>query len=115
MENKEPKYEFAEVADGEINPASPIRKKISKTMEITETFTLYEAMQYAAKIKKAISDKKAEIEGLEAMLKAYEDEFELIEDVLGVQKMEEDYQKALAEEASNTEAYSENKDNEKDA
>lgn len=99
-ELKTPTYTFAEVPEGELNPASPIRKKIAKTMEITESFTLYEAMQYIAKLKKAIADKDAEKEGLEAMLKAYEAEFKIIEEALGVQKLEEEYQKALAEDAT---------------
>lgn len=115
MEKQEPKYIFTEVADGELNPASPIKKKISKTMEVTETFTLFEALQYVARMKKAITDKEAEIDGLKSMVKAYEEEIELIEESLGVQKMEEEYQKALAEEVAKNEADSENQDNEKDA
>jgi len=96
-EVKKPTYEFAEVPDGTLNPGSPIKKTIAKTMVVTETFNVYDVLTYIAKLKKAIEDKDKEKEGLEAMLKAYEDELEYIESVLGVQKMEEQYQVELAE------------------
>lgn len=97
-EVKSPVYAFADVPEGVIVPASPIKKQISKKMEVTENFTIYDVMSYLAKMEKAISDKEAELEGLVNMKKAYESELKLIEDVLGVQKLEEEYQKSLAEE-----------------
>lgn len=93
-----PVYKFAEVPEGTLIPASPIKKQIAKTMEVTETFNIFEVMQYIAKLKKAIEDKDAEKEGMVHMLKAYEDELELIEAELGVQKLEEEYQKSVAEQ-----------------
>lgn len=97
---KKPKYEFAVVPEGVVDPISPIKKSIAKTMVVTENFNLFDVLTYIAKLKKAIEDKDAEKEGLVNMLKAYEDELELIEKELGVQKLEEEYQKTVAEEAS---------------
>lgn len=95
-ENK-PTYSFAEVPDGTLNPAQPLKKSIAKTMVVTENFNIFDVMQYIAKLRKAIEDKDKEKEGLENMLQAYEDELSLIEKELGVQKLEEEYQKTLAE------------------
>lgn len=101
VENKNvPKYSFADVPDGTLIPASPIKKTIAKTMEVTENFNIFDVMTYIAKLKKAIADKDAEKEGMVHMLKAYEDELEFIEKELGVQKMEEEYQREVAEKAS---------------
>lgn len=99
-EQEKPTYEFAEVPDGTLNPISPIKKQVAKTMVVTENFTIFDVLAYIGKMKKAIDDKRAEIEGLEAMVKAYEDELKVIEDQLGVQKLEEEYQKTLAEDQS---------------
>jgi hypothetical protein len=69
-----PKYEFAKVPDGVLIPASPLKKTISKTMEVTEQFNIFDVMTYIAKLKKAIEDKDAEKEGMISMLKAYEED-----------------------------------------
>ena len=95
-ELKVPKYEFTDVEEG-VEGVSPIRRTISKTMEVTEMFSVFDCLQYLAKMEKAIADKEAEIEGLKNMKEAYEKELKLIEDAIGVQKMEEEYQKELAE------------------
>ncbi len=87
-ENK-PKYEFV-LEEGVIE--SPIKRKIAKTMEITEHFTVFDAMSYLGKLHKAVEDKEAEIVGLKSMIEAYEKELMMIEDILGVQKMEEQFQ-----------------------
>lgn len=93
-----PKFTFGEYADGELQPIEPLKKKISKTMEVTENFTLLDVLQYVAKIRKAIEDKEAELMGLEAMLKAYEEEIDILEESLGIQKMQDEYEKEVAEE-----------------
>lgn len=95
-----PKYTFAEVPDGTLIPIQPLKKTIAKTMEVTENFNMFDVMTYIAKMKKAIEDKKAEVEGLEIMLKAYEDELKVIEAQLGIQKLEDEYQKSIAEQTS---------------
>lgn len=100
---KQPKYEYV-IEDG-IEDITPIKRKIAKTMEITETFTYYDALAYCMKMEKAVEDKKAEIEGLESMIKAYRDEIEIIEKELGVTEMEREWnielqKKLQAEEAS---------------
>jgi iron-sulfur cluster repair protein YtfE (RIC family) len=93
-----PKYEFAVVPEGVINPISPIKKSIAKTYTLTETFNMYEVLQYIAKMERAIEDKQKEKEGLEQVLAAYKEELEIIEEQLGVQKLEEEYQKSVSEE-----------------
>lgn len=95
LEAVEPTYEFKDL-EGEAD-ISPIKRTIAKTMLVTETFNVYDAISYIIKMDKAISDKEAEIEGLKNMKEAYEKELKLIERELGVQKEEEEYQKALAE------------------
>ena len=93
----EPKYTFVEIKEGE-EAVSPIRRSIAKTMEVTENFNLFDVLTYIGKLKKAAADKQAEIDGIETMIKAYEDELKLIENELSVQSMETDYQKELARE-----------------
>lgn len=88
-----PTYKFKEV-EGEV--LTPIKRTIQKTMEVTEEFNVFEALQYRAKLIKAIADKNAEIEGLESMVKAYDEEIALIEEALGVQDLEVEYQKEIA-------------------
>jgi hypothetical protein len=97
-EVKQPKYEI--VVTEETADKSPIHQQVAKTMEVTEKFTVYEAMSYLGKLKKALADKEAEIKGIESMIEAYETELEIIEGQLGIQKMEEDYQKEFAENIS---------------
>lgn len=88
-----PTYKFKEV-EGE--PLTPIKRTIQKTMEVTEEFNIFEALQYRAKLIKAIADKNAEIDGLNTMVKAYDEEIALIEESLGVQDLEVEYQKEIA-------------------
>lgn len=95
-----PVYKFKEV-EGEV--LTPIRRTIQKTMEVTEEFNVFEALQYRAKLIKAIADKQAEIDGLQSMVKAYDEEIAIIEKALGVQDLEVEYQKELAEKNAESE------------
>lgn len=97
-----PKYEYVEEEGS--NEVAPIRRKIAKTMEITETFTFYDALAYCMKMEKAIEDKKAEIAGLQSMVDAYREEIVLIEEQLGVESMESAYQLELHEKLKQEEA-----------
>lgn len=106
MENKKPVYKFIE--EEGVNDITPVKRKIAKTMEVTENFTFYDVLAYTMKMEKAIKDKEAELEGLKSMLKAYQDEIELIERELDV--TEEDkkwnielHEKLKAEEESKVE------------
>lgn len=83
---KEPKYEF--VVEEGVEDVAPIRRKINKTMEVTESFNYYDTLAYVMKMEKAVADKEAEIEGMKSMIKAYKDEIELIEEKLGLTEME---------------------------
>lgn len=89
-----PTYKFKEV-EGET--LTPIKRTIQKTMEVTEEFNVFDALQYRAKLVKAIADKQAEIDGLNTMVKAYDEEIAIIEEALGVQNLEAEYQKEIAE------------------
>ena len=95
-----PVYKFKEV-EGEV--LTPIRRTIQKTMEVTEEFNVFEALQYRAKLVKAIADKQAEIDGLQSMVKAYDEEIAIIEEALGVQDLEVEYQKEIAEKNAESE------------
>lgn len=97
-EVKVPTYELLplEIGKGK-EDVSPIHRQIAKTMEVTETFNVYETMVYLAKMKKAITDKEAEITGIQSMIEAYEKELMVIESQLGIQGMEELFQKEYAE------------------
>jgi len=88
-----PTYKFKEV-EGEV--LTPIKRTIQKTMEVTEEFNIFDALQYRAKLLKAIADKNAEIDGLQSMVKAYDEEIAIIEEALGVQDLEVEYQKEIA-------------------
>ena len=92
----EPKYEWVEEDGAQF--IAPVKRKINKTMEITESFTYYDALAYCMKMEKAIEDKRAEIQGLEGMVNAYREELELIEKELGVTKEEEEFQLELHEQ-----------------
>lgn len=95
-ENKpEPKYAFIS-AETDVE-TQPSKRKIAKTMEVTELFTYYDALAYCMKIEKAIEDKKAEIVGLEDMASAYRKELELINKVLGVVEEDEIFHNELHE------------------
>jgi len=91
-----PTYEWVK-EEGETEEVTPIRRKIAKKMEVTETFTYYDALAYCMKMEKAVEDKKGEIEALESVIKAYREEIELIEQALGVTKMEEEWNVELHE------------------
>lgn len=95
-----PVYKFKEI-EGEV--LTPIRRTIQKTMEVTEEFNVFEALQYRAKLVKAIADKNAEIDGLQSMVKAYDEEIAIIEEALGVQDLEVEYQKEIAEKNAESE------------
>lgn len=90
-----PVYKFVEEEGAE--NTTPIRRKIAKTMEITETFTFYDALAYCMKMEKAIKDKEAEIEGLQHMVDAYRKEIVEIEKQLAVEDMEKEYNLELHE------------------
>ena len=90
-----PKYEFAKEDGAEF--IAPVKRKINKTMEITESFTYFDCLQYCMRMEKSVKDKQAEIDGLNAMIKAYKDEIELIEQTLSVTEIEEAFQLALHE------------------
>lgn len=92
---KEPKYEFA-IEEG-IENITPVRRKINKTMEITESFNYYDALAYCMKMEKAVKDKEAEIEGLNAMIEAYRKELVIIERELGIEELEKQYNLELHE------------------
>lgn len=89
------KWVEEEVKEGEegeeVEELTPIRRKIAKTMEVTEHFTYYDALEYCMKMEKAVEDKKAEIDSLETMIKAYREEIEMIEKALKVTAMEEEW------------------------
>lgn len=89
-----PKYSFKE-GEEEI---SPVKRTIFKTMEVTETFNMYDVMKYLAAMDKSIADKQAEIDGLLAMKEAYIKEMSVVEEQLDVTNIEEEFQKAVAEE-----------------
>ncbi len=97
-----PKYEFAK-EDG-VEFIAPVKRKINKTMEITESFTYYDCLQYCMRMEKAVADKQAEIDGLNNMIKAYREEIELIEKELSVTEIEEAFQLALHEQLKAEEA-----------
>lgn len=93
---KEPIYAFKEmeVVDETLNP---YKRPVYKTLEITEEFTPFAAMQYIAKMKKEVENKLAEVEGLESMIEAYEEELAFIEEKLGLKELEAEFLKKEAE------------------
>lgn len=90
-----PQYEWASEDGSEF--IAPVKRKIAKTMRITESFTYFDCLQYCMRMEKAVKDKQAEIDGLNNMIKAYRDEIELIEKELGVVEIEETFQRELHE------------------
>jgi hypothetical protein len=85
-----PKYQFAPLTE-EDKKLPPIQRQVFKTMEITESFTVYSVFQHLAKMEKAIADKQAEIDGLEEMKKAYMAEMAVIEGQLGIHDLEHEF------------------------
>lgn len=84
-----PTYVWAD-EEGEAD-LTPVKRKIAKTMEVTETFNYYDALKYVMQLEKAKTDKEAEIEGLNSMIKAYRDEIEIVEKALNVTKVEKEW------------------------
>lgn len=93
-----PKYQFAPLTDEE-SKLPPVQRQVFKTMEITESFTVYSVFQHLAKMDKAIADKQAEIDGLEDMKKAYMAEMAVIENQLGIEDLEQEFNKIQSAEA----------------
>jgi len=85
-----PTYKFVPLEIGE-DEVEPSKRKIAKTMEVTEMFTYYDALKYVMQMEKAIEDKKVEIEGLVSMVKAYRDEIAIVDKQFDVPKMDEVY------------------------
>lgn len=118
MENNEekkivPKYEW--VIEEGVDNITPVKRKIAKTMETTETFNYYDTLAYVMKMEKAIEDKLAEVEGLRSMMEAYKAELELIDSILNITDTEKEWNLALheklkAEEAENKETVIESSD-----
>lgn len=88
-----PKYEFLVEEGSEKLP--PVKRKIAKTMTVTENFNYYDTLAYVMKMEKAVKDKEAEISGLNSMIKAYREEIKLIEDTLDINGLEKEYQLAI--------------------
>lgn len=93
----EPKYVFAADADENL---PPVKRKVLKTMETTEEFTVYSVFEYLAKMDKAISDKIAEVDGLKNMREAYMKELSVIERQLDIEDLEDEFRKVEAEKAT---------------
>lgn len=93
-----PKYQLS--TKEEESELSPVLKTIFKTMEVTESFTLYSVLEYLAKMDKSIADKQAEIDGLVNMKEAYLKEMKVIEDQLGLKNLEQEYIKTAAEKVA---------------
>lgn len=84
---------------------TPVRRKIAKTMEVTENFDMFSVLQYVAKMDKAIADKEGEIVSLREVKKAYLEEMRIIEEQLGAMNLEKMYQEEIAlENAKKVEA-----------
>lgn len=101
---KRPVYAFTPAKEG-TEDIQPSKREMSKTMEVTETFTYYDALAYCMKIEKAIEDKEKEIEGLMSMRDAYRKELTLIEEEFDIVKADEEFhanqqKKLQAEEAA---------------
>lgn len=102
-EKKVPVYTWVE--EEGVDEITPSKRKIAKTMEITETFNYYDALSYCMRLEKEIENKKAEIEGLQSMVDAYKEELEIIDKELGVNEFDhkwnvELHEKLKAEEAN---------------
>jgi L-rhamnose isomerase len=89
-----PVYKFVD----ETEDITPAERSISKTMEVTETFKMIDVLTYLARMDKSIADKEAELEGLRAMKKAYEEEVMVIEKQLKVMTLDDKYKKKIAVE-----------------
>lgn len=92
---EKPKYEWVE--EEGVENITPVKRKINKTMVVTESFNFYDVLAYCMKMEKAIEDKEAEADGLRAMVKAYKDELELVEKELGVTDFDAKWNLALHE------------------
>ncbi len=85
-----PKYKFAPLTEEE-KKLPPVQRQVFKTMEITESFTVYSVFQHLAKMDKAIEDKQKEIEGLISMKENYMNEMAVIEKQLGITDLENEF------------------------
>jgi len=94
MTDIKPVYKFSDKAVEQVD-LQPSKRELSKTMEVTETFTYYDALAYCMKMEKAIADKEAEIAGLQAMIDAYRKELVSIDNELGITKADELYHSKL--------------------
>jgi hypothetical protein len=93
-----PKYAFAPITEEEKN-LPPVQRKVFKTMEVTESFTVYDVFKHLAKMDRAIADKEAEIASLEEMKKSYMEEMIIIEKQLGIEDLEQEFRFIRAAEA----------------
>lgn len=91
-----PTYKFVELKEGE-EVKTPVKRIIAKTSQVTEHFDVYSTLEYMAKMDKEIETKLAEVEGLRNMKEAFQKELDYLESQLGVLKMDEEYQKEIAE------------------
>lgn len=98
-----PIYKFSDAAAEQVD-LQPSKRQLSKTMEVTETFTYYDALAYCMKMEKKIADLNAEIDGLQTMVDAYRKELALIDDELGIVKADEEYHKELQKKLQEEEA-----------
>ncbi len=63
-----PKYDWAPEDGAEF--IAPVKRRINKTMEVTESFTYFDALKYSMILEKAIEDKREPTEEQKAFTKA---------------------------------------------
>ena len=109
-----PTYHWVEeeLEEGE-EEKSPVHRTIGKTMEVTEEFTYFDALKYKMKLEKTIKDKEAEIETLKTMVKAYEEELNIIEDQFDINQEEAKFQLDKHERLKKEEEAKKEEENEK--
>ncbi len=103
----EPVYKL-EFKDNE-KELPPVKRTISKTSQVTETFTYFDVLSYLSKMNKSIKDKEAELEGLREMSKAYQKEVDLIEKKLSLNAFEKRFQLEEFNKIKNEESKDEKK------
>ncbi len=94
-EIKRPVYKF--VDEEGASEVEPNKRKIAKIMEVTETFTYFDALKYCMKLEKSKEDKLAEIAGLDAMIDAYKKELAIIDSELDIVHGDEVFNQELHE------------------
>jgi len=87
-----PVYEFAPEQEN----VEPIKRKIRKTMEVTEEFSAWDVLQYMANMDKQINTKQAELDGLKNMKEQFLKEMVHVEEQTGVTALQEEYQEKVA-------------------